>query len=194
MRAPLTRLAPALAGLWGFYLVRAQLETALEVARRLLVAGERGSDHSLLAEGHFTLEVTCLNLGRPGEAAEHRRKGLALCVPGAGVEHSLAYGRDPEVALRSFGAWALWTLGQPHAAVAECRAARERALRLGHRPSLAFALFFSAFVHPAGGAGPGPGPADPAPFERRRQGTRRAPCEVKVAVTSRLPSASRMFA
>ena len=54
---------PVLSGLWGFYYVRGELQTARELAEHLLTLAQGQHDPAFLLEGHRALGVTLFQLG-----------------------------------------------------------------------------------------------------------------------------------
>ena len=135
-------LFPILAGLFGYHLIRAELATAWELAEELLRRAA-GRPH-LLVEAHYTAGVTLLNRGDFRAAHDH----LAAGAGGGRVGDfdPAGFGRDAAAACASFDAWALWSLGFPDRAVERAAEAIARARAVDHPHSLAFALFFTAFV------------------------------------------------
>src|SRR5262249_55600947 len=57
------RLLPVLWGLWAFYLVRAQIQTARQLGEELLALAQRVPDPALLQEAHWVLGTSLFYLG-----------------------------------------------------------------------------------------------------------------------------------
>ena len=141
------RFSSVLSGLWIFYLIRAELKVARDLAEQLLKLGIDMQVSGLLVQAYWTLEVTDVNCGRFSTAIDHFKKLTAIYDP---KEHgSLAhlFGQDPGVACRCFASWALWSLGCADQARNEILEALAMARSLAHPQSLAMAEFFAAFVH-----------------------------------------------
>ena len=140
------QLGAVLSGLWGFHLIRAELDVARKLAAQMLELAERSGDAVALAHACWATGVTAVNRGELARADEH----LCAGAPGLGPDDRLAYlaafGHDAEVVCMAFGAWALWLLGHADRALATAREAVELARSLAHPQSEAFALFFAAFV------------------------------------------------
>jgi predicted ATPase len=139
------QLFVALMGLWQFYLVRAQHQTARELGERLLSLAQSVGDPALLVQAHRALGEAFQNLGELVPAQENLAQGSALYDPQQ--HHSSAVLNDPGVFCLSFAALVLWLLGYPEQALQRSQAALTLARALSHPPSLAAALVFAAMLH-----------------------------------------------
>ena len=139
------QLIPVLFGLWRFYLQRAELQTARELAEQSLSLAEHVRDPARLLRAHNTLGVTLFFIGELTSAQEHLEQGIALYSPQQ--RRSLASVQDPVVACLSYIAWTLWHLGYPDQALKRSEEALALAQELSHPYSLAMALFFAAELH-----------------------------------------------
>src|SRR5262249_27262058 len=134
------QLFPVLFGLWRFYQVRAEHQTARELAEQCFSLAQRVQDPTLLLEAHFALGVSLLWLGAMGAARTHLEQSIALYDP---QEHrALAFrsGIDLKVWCLSHAAQALWLLGYPDQALQRNHEALTLAQELSHPPSLAAVL------------------------------------------------------
>jgi TOMM system kinase/cyclase fusion protein len=141
------QLFPILFGLWRFYLVRAEYQTARELAEQCFSLGQRVDDAALLLQAHFALGVSLLWQGEVVPARAHLEQGIALYNP---QEHrALAFraGIDLGVWCLSHVAQALWLLGYPDQALRRSHEALLLAQEVSHPPSLAAVLFYVAFIH-----------------------------------------------
>ena len=75
------QLAQVLVGLWRFYSVRLQLQTALELAERLLRLAQRADDPALAVVAHQALGATWLWCGMVPAARPHLEAGIARYTP-----------------------------------------------------------------------------------------------------------------
>jgi hypothetical protein len=75
---------PMMLGLWGFYIVRAELETVQELSEQVLSLAERQQDPLFLLEGHMTLAQALANTGELVRARLHFEQGIAF---GAALQH-----------------------------------------------------------------------------------------------------------
>ena len=90
------QLFPVLVGLEGFYLGRAELRTACELAEQLLGLAQRLQDPAFLLEAHHTLGATLFPLGELTAAQTHLEQGIALYNPPQHRSHAFLYsGHDP---------------------------------------------------------------------------------------------------
>jgi predicted ATPase len=102
------QLFPVLFGLWRFYQVRAEHQTARALAEQCFSLAQRVHDPTLLLEAHFALGVSLLWQGEVVPARAHLEQGIALYHP---QEHrALAFraGIDLAVWCLSHAAQALW--------------------------------------------------------------------------------------
>jgi len=139
------QLFVTLMGLWQFYLVRAQHQTARELGERLLSLAQSVGDPALLVQAHRALGGAFQNLGELVPAQQHLAQGSALYDPQH--HHSHAILNDPGVFCLAFEALVLWLLGHPEQALQRSQAALTLARELSHPPSLAAALFIAALLH-----------------------------------------------
>ncbi|MGH8070650.1 MAG: AAA family ATPase [Candidatus Entotheonellia bacterium] len=141
------QLFPVLYGLWLFYLVRAQLQTAQELGEQLLRLAQRTQEVALILEAHRALGTSLFYRGELVLARTHLERALALYDPQE--HHALAFrsGQDPGVVCRGFVAWALGMLGYPDQALRRSHETLTLPQELSHAFSLAYALDFAARIH-----------------------------------------------
>ena len=143
-------LFPVLWGLWNFYEVKGQLDTALQLAQQMLQLAEESKDDALLLEAHYAIGDTLFWAGEFEESLQHVEQSLKLYH--RPKHHSLAFvygGYDPAVACLAYSAWDLWMLGHPEQAVARSKESLALADALHHPFSQAIALSFAAMLHHA---------------------------------------------
>ncbi|MBI3797962.1 MAG: AAA family ATPase [Deltaproteobacteria bacterium] len=141
------QLFPVLWGLWYFYLVRAEYQTARELGQQCLALAQRVQDTALLVKAHFALGTALLLLGEFIPARGHLEQGIALYDP---EQHrSLAFldGQDPKVSCCCVAALALWHLGYADQALRRSQEGLALAHELSHPFSLVYALRFAAWLH-----------------------------------------------
>jgi class 3 adenylate cyclase/predicted ATPase len=142
------QLFPVQGGLWQFYAVRAEYQTARGLAEQLLTLAQNAQDAALLLGAHTVLGQTFHMLGAFVRAREHIEQGIALYDP---QQHrSLAFllgGEDPGVACLGFAACTLWLLGYPEQALSRMQEALTLAEALGSPFNLAWALRGAAWLH-----------------------------------------------
>jgi len=141
------QLLPALAGLFRFYFVRAEFQTARELAEQVLRLGQETSDPLILLLAHSLLGVSLLNLAGFAAALDHLAQGIKLYDPERHRFLAVLYGDDPGVVCLSFASVALWFLGYADQARQRCEEAVALARELSHPYSLAFALSFAGEIH-----------------------------------------------
>jgi predicted ATPase len=142
-----SQLFPVLCGLWRFYVVRSELQTARELAEQLFSLAQRLQDPALLLEAHRVMGQTMFWLGEMAPARAHLEQGMALYDPQRHRSHAFVYGQDPAIMCRSFAAQPIWVLGYPDQALQSIHEALTLAQELTHPFSLALALVHAAIVH-----------------------------------------------
>jgi predicted ATPase len=141
------QLFPALYGLFRFHMVRAELQTARELAEQLYSLAQHVQDPSLLLEAHRVLGQTMFWLGEMAPARAHLEQGMALYDSKHHRSHAFVYGQDPGIACRSFAVMPIWVLGYPEQALQSIRESLILAQELTHPFSLAYALQLAAVLH-----------------------------------------------
>jgi class 3 adenylate cyclase/predicted ATPase len=141
------QLFPVLRGLWMFYLVRSDLQTAREMGEQLLQLAQRVQQPAFLLEAHRALGMTRFFLGEFPTARVHLEQGIALYDLTQHRTHAFLYGTDPGVACLCYVAATLWCLGYPDQAAERLREGLHLGEQCSHAFSQAFALFFAAMLH-----------------------------------------------
>jgi predicted ATPase len=141
------QLVPVLRGLWEFYELQGELQTARELGEQLLTLAQRVQEVELLLVARNVLGDTLVWLGEFPGARAHLEQGMALYNPQQHRAHAFLYGYDSGVHCLAFGSWALWYLGYSDQARRRIHDALTLAQELSHPFSLAFALAFAAWLH-----------------------------------------------
>jgi class 3 adenylate cyclase/predicted ATPase len=134
-----------LRGLWGFYIVRGELETAHELGKRCLTLAGRTGKPPLVLWAHYAVGMTFFHLGELASALEHFEQGISLYD--VRKRHSHRALQDPGVACLSYKALTLWVLGYPDQAIKTSQEAVALADGLSHPFSMVYALCMGALVH-----------------------------------------------
>ena len=140
------QLFQALWGLWYFYLVRAELQTAHELGEQLLHLAQRVQAPALLLVAHRVLGQTLAFLGEFSTAQGHLERGMTLYDLEQHGAFAALYGQDQGVICRSWAALTLWSLGYPAQALRRSREALTLAQELVHPFSLAYAMCFAGML------------------------------------------------
>jgi predicted ATPase len=140
------QLFPVLRGLWNYYLVRAELQTAHKLGEQLLSLAQQVQDAAMRVAAHRALGVTLLHLGSVAAAHTHFTQGIALDDQQHRV-YAFVHGDDAGVACRSFDAWALWYLGYPDQGWARNQEEVTLAQQMAHPFSLALSLSLSVIFY-----------------------------------------------
>jgi class 3 adenylate cyclase/predicted ATPase len=140
------KLFPALHGLYRFYHVRGELETAREVGQQLTDLARKVQNPALTVEAIRALGVSLFWLGAVETANADLERGAALYDLDLHRSHAFLYGIDPGVVCLSYSALASWALGYPEKALMRSDRALSLARELSHRQSLALALVWAAWL------------------------------------------------
>jgi predicted ATPase len=97
----------------SFYLMRAEVQTARELAERLLPLAQQAQDSALLLEAHFGLASVLYAAGEVVSSCTHLEQALALYDPGQQRAFIARAGGDLGRGSLSLLANVLWVLGYP---------------------------------------------------------------------------------
>ncbi|MGH7960987.1 MAG: ATP-binding protein, partial [Candidatus Binatia bacterium] len=135
---------PVLRGLGMFYMGKAELETAHEMAEQLLHLAHSANDPARLMEAHEILGLNLFYRGELGSAREHLEQSITLYDKQQYRFLASLQGGDPGVMSLIYAAWALWLCGYPEQARQKIHEALTLAQEMPHPYILATALSFSA--------------------------------------------------
>ena len=141
------QLFAALSGLGSFYLVRAEYQTARELAEQLLGLAQDAQNPTLLMAARLGMGTILVLLREFVSALEHLQQGLALYDPEQHNPFAAQAATDPRVSGVAFATSTLWYLGYPDQALEMSQEALSSAEELSHAFSLAWALNTTAISH-----------------------------------------------
>jgi predicted ATPase len=141
------RLFPVLRGLWQYYHVRAEHQTAYALGEQLLTLAQQIQDSAMLVAAHRALGTTLFWLGAVASAQTHFARGLALYDAQQHRTSVALYGEDTGVICHIHATWALWYLGYPDQGLARSHEALLLAQQSAHPFSLTFVLGYTAQFH-----------------------------------------------
>ena len=141
------QLFSTLLGLSIYFVVRAELQTARELGDQLLDMAQAVQDPVLLVEAHYALGVTCFWLGDFVLARKHLEEGIAYYDPRRHHSHIMLFGQNEGVVCLCRAAADLWYLGYPDQALTRGTEALTLAQELSHPASLAYVLYWMAFLY-----------------------------------------------
>lgn len=141
------QIFPALMGLRTYYLVRAELLTAHELAEQLLALAEQAQDPALLVQARRALGATKFYLGELTPARALLEQAIAIYDPRKHRSDAFVYGLEPGVQGMALVAMDLWLLGYPDLARERSQEALDLARMPSHPNDSAYALIFAAEVH-----------------------------------------------
>jgi predicted ATPase/class 3 adenylate cyclase len=140
-------LIPVLWGTWWFHEVRAELETAGELAEQLYDLAQRQQDQGLMLPACRAMGQTSFWRGEFTSTRQYLEQAIAIYEPDQHRSYALLYGQDPGVATRNFLALCLWILGYPDQALTRIEEALALEAKFTHPFSHAFALSFASWLH-----------------------------------------------
>jgi len=141
------QLFSMLLGLSSFYMVRAEMKTARELAEQCLRLAQSTQSSTRLIWAHNQLGQILYFLGEIALAHDHMMQGIALYDP---QKHSPLVSdttQDPGVSCLCFATRVLWLLGYPDQALKRSQESLTLAQELSHPFSLAYAFRFAAALH-----------------------------------------------
>jgi predicted ATPase/class 3 adenylate cyclase len=140
-------LFPVIRGLCTFYIVRAQLSTAREIAEQCVRLGEQSTEAVHLIEGYTALGYTEFFLGDLTEAEIALQRSLDAYRANDGHLLNFPTPQDPAISDLSLLALAAWMRGDDALSLAHSRGALDIAARLGRPFDAAYARCFAAMLH-----------------------------------------------
>ncbi len=141
------QLGRVLYGLWVFYLTRAELQTALELAEEIQDLSSAQDDADCRLRRHNAMGSTLCFMGQFTRARDHLTQGMACEAPRQSRTPSPADATVPQVANFAYASWALWYLGYPDQALAASQEGERLARERRHPFALAVALFYASILH-----------------------------------------------
>jgi predicted ATPase len=142
-----SQLFPVLRGLWNYYLVRAELQTAHALGGQLLALAHPVHDAAMLMVAHRAVGSNLFFMGEPASASTHFAQGMALYDPSQHRSSVFQHGEDSGVICHIYAAWALWYLGSPDQGLVRSHEALTLAQQSAHPFSLGFVLCWAALFH-----------------------------------------------
>ena len=136
-----------LRGLWNYYNVHAELQTARTLGEQLLTLAQQAQVPAMLLVAHRAIGATLLVLGATASAHTHLAQSIALYDPQQHRAYAFLYGEDNGVVCRSHDSCVLWRLGYPDQGLVRTEEAVSLAQQLAHPFSLGFAWAVGAMFH-----------------------------------------------
>ena len=134
-------------GLWGWRVIRADLDICEGIAQDILQLVEKSAEgKSLLPEAYWVVGCTAYYKGDFDNGLKLLEQGMALTDPDRERGYALKTGQLCSVMCSSHSALALWELGFPTQALQRADETIRLAKKIGHPFSYAMALFFGRQV------------------------------------------------
>jgi len=141
------QLFPILRGLFHYYNVRAELQTAHALGAQLLTLAQQVQDSAMLVAAHRALGATLFHQGAFASAHTHFAQGIPLYDSQQHRAAAFLYGDDAGVICHSFSASTLWYLGYPGQGLVRSQEAVILAQQIAHPFTLGFTLCWAAQYH-----------------------------------------------
>jgi predicted ATPase len=141
------RIFPVLPGVWNYYFVRAELQTAHTLGEQLLTVAQQAQNPAFLSVAHRAVGITLTWLGDTAAAHAHFRQGIALYDSQQDRTSAFLYGEDTGVSCCSYAAWTLSFLGYPTQGRTQMDEALALAQQLAHPFSLTRVLSIAAMFY-----------------------------------------------
>ncbi|WP_455365748.1 adenylate/guanylate cyclase domain-containing protein [Kaarinaea lacus] len=137
---------PILCGLWEFYLVRAELDSAQDLAVQLQNIASETDDPTQFHEAQRTLGATAFWRGDFTSAEHYLGRALQTGIAEDTSNRMSIYGHDTQVAALGSSACVAWLMGHADRAVELIGHSAERANEIQHPFSIVYASYFSAVI------------------------------------------------
>ena len=141
------QLFSALWGLWTFYNVRAELQTACELGAQCLHLAQSIQDPALLLGAHTALGDSLLWRGEFSSSQAHLEEWITLYDSQQSHPDAALYGFDLGGLYRGYAAWVWWVLGYPDHALERIREALTLTREKTDPQSLAWTWLALAFAY-----------------------------------------------
>ncbi|WP_455208521.1 adenylate/guanylate cyclase domain-containing protein [Kaarinaea lacus] len=138
---------PILCGLWEFYLVRADLDAAQDLAVQLQTIASETSNPVQFQEAQRTLGATSFWRGDLTSAEHYLSRALQGHTEDDVPDRMPIYGHDTQVAALGSAACVSWLMGRADRAVELINQSISRANKINHPFSIVYANYFSAVVY-----------------------------------------------
>ena len=147
----LGRSADLFPTVWGWWFVahtRADYDTTADIVNELLHLAESEGEPGLVLQAHHAAWATRMSAGDLAGARDSAEAGIRLYRRETHGQHALVYGgHDPGVCGVAHAAHLLWMLGYPEQAKVRGAEALALARDLGHKDTLAHALWLACELH-----------------------------------------------
>jgi predicted ATPase len=140
------QIVPVLFGLWAYYVVRGDLQTAKDLCEQILRLVHGAQDSGILLEAHVVFGVTLYFIGDLPAARRHLESATALYDPAQHRVHALIFGQEPGMASNIYLAKTLAVMGDAAGAERHRAVAARIASETHHHHTSAFCMVYETFV------------------------------------------------
>ncbi|MCI0505393.1 MAG: AAA family ATPase [Gammaproteobacteria bacterium] len=146
-RGKSSAMFPILCGLWEFYLVRAELDAAQDLAVQLKAIASETSVPGQFHEAQRTLGATSFWRGDFTSAEHYLARAIQSEATNQASARMPIYGHDTQAAALGSAACVAWLMGHADRAVELINQSASRADTISHPFSIVYASYFSSVVH-----------------------------------------------
>jgi class 3 adenylate cyclase/predicted ATPase len=140
------QIVPVLFGLWAYYVVRGDLNTARDLCEQILRLVHGAEDSGILLEAHVVFGVTLYFIGDLPAARQHLESATTLYDPAQHRVHALIFGQEPGMASNIYLAKTLAVMGDAAGAERHRVAAATIARETDHHHTSAFCMVYETVV------------------------------------------------
>lgn len=136
--------------LWSlrlFYMYRGNMQTAREIAERLVQHAESLESAALMVEASRALGASLVIVGEFAAALEQFERATALYDPSRQDSYFSIHGNDAKMMSLCLAAWLLWCLGYPDQSLDRIHEALAHAEELSRTQELIVALHLASRIH-----------------------------------------------
>jgi len=141
------KLCHVLWGLWGHYVVGANIRTAKDISEQFLTLAIRADDEIDMVAGHYMIGVTQFYSGQLSAAEESFNTSLQLYHPDQHSEQAVRVGVDLSVTAQSYLTWVYALQGRTMTAETLAQQVVANAEKTKHDFSIGFAQVFVASMY-----------------------------------------------
>jgi class 3 adenylate cyclase/predicted ATPase len=134
-------------GFWVVNYVAFEGDTLRKLAAEFLARAEAQGANAPLMIGHRLMGTSEMLTGNATAARPHFDQALTLYDPVAHRQLATRFGQDIRVTILSYRSWALYALGFPEAALADCNQGIDAAREVGQAGTLMYSLGHGLFTY-----------------------------------------------
>lgn len=136
-----------ISGLWNYYSVIGDFDTAISLGKQLLEVAESEKDTLAHAAAHRALGTSYHRIGKPQIAREHFEFGTTLYDHEHHAKFAATYGTDILTNILFNLSWCLWEIGEPNTAKSAMDKAKAQSDRVQHPFTTTWYYVYASILH-----------------------------------------------